>query len=95
MNKTVRHRGKWTRSRPDAPPSCPGCGGRLDFSQPDADRPDELLGTCDKDGCREWVILSMREDRWMILDRISAHRRDPANPHWKPARPATRETARR
>ena len=44
-------RGTWTRPKPDGPPACPGCGARLDLSQPAADRPHELFGSCDNIAC--------------------------------------------
>jgi hypothetical protein len=38
-----------------AEPSCAGCGGDLELHQPDADRPDRLLGTCPE--CGAWFLV--------------------------------------
>jgi hypothetical protein len=87
------HRGAWSRSAPDTPPACGGCGGTLRFSQPDEQRPDELMGSCDNSECLEWSVWTRFEGRWKTVDRISlAQRRNPA---WTPARPATSTTAAR
>lgn len=92
--RTVRPpRGQWTRPRPDDHPACPGCGRAPTFSQPDPDRPDQLLASCDNPACLEWVAFTRVEGRWIVARRISADER--RNPTWPVARPTTEETARR
>ena len=86
-------RGQWTRPAPEGEPACPKCGRLPVLSQPDAGRPDELLGSCDNRACLEWTVFARREGRWHVVRRISAEER--RNPDWKPARPSTADTARR
>ncbi len=91
----VRRRDNRTGAAPDGPPACPGCGRQLCLQQPDSDRPGEILGVCENPPCAEWVLLHLRGDRWTVLERIPPSRRDPRNPVWIPARPATPQTAAR
>ena len=46
-----------TDSNPTDTPElrCPGCGTDLALHQPDALRPERLLGTCD--GCDSWYVI--------------------------------------
>ena len=93
--RTGRHRADRPVPDADGPPACPGCGRRLDLQQPDPNRPGEILGVCQRPACGEWVLLHLRGDRWTVLERIPPARREPRNPIWTPARPATPETAAR
>ncbi len=38
------------------PIHCPGCRSALNVHQPDADWPDQLLGTCE--GCQSWYLIA-------------------------------------
>ena len=50
------------RTASSAMPTCRGCGGDLDLSQPDESRPRWLLGVC-RD-CRGWWLLVFPASRW-------------------------------
>jgi hypothetical protein len=55
--------------------------------QPNAGRPDQLLGSCDNPACMEWVAYTQVEGRWVIARRIPAsERRNPAWPADDPTR---------
>jgi hypothetical protein len=42
------------------PIPCPRCGLSLGIHQPDAEFPDQLLGTCD--GCGTWFLVAVAPD---------------------------------
>jgi hypothetical protein len=43
------------------PRTCRRCGAALDLHQPDARRPNKLLGACP--GCGKWHVLRVDPDR--------------------------------
>jgi hypothetical protein len=69
-----RRRGGPYRPSPDLPPSCPSCGGTLELSQPDPDRPDLLSGVCPGARCGELVVMTRREGRLVPVERIGRDR---------------------
>lgn len=44
---------------------CPVCDGHMEIHQPDARRPDRLLGTCED--CSIWCLIDLATDTTMIL----------------------------
>ena len=74
MAKTQRLRGPWTRSKPDGPPACPGCGASrsMTLSQPDQSKPNQLLGSCENPDCECWTVFARIEGPWVVAQRISA-----------------------
>lgn len=49
-------RANWTEAT-----ECLECGGRLEFHQPDAQRPDRMLGVCEE--CHRWSIVEVDAGR--------------------------------
>lgn len=63
------------------------------WTQPDPDRPGDLLASCDNPACGEWSLWAKNTDgRLQVTRRIPAAERDVI---WPVARPATETTARR
>ena len=62
-------------------PGCPDCDCRLDFSQPDADNPDRLIGLCFACGASFLVSRSptSEDDDWSthVVERIGSRNADP------------------
>jgi hypothetical protein len=49
----------------DSASQCPCCGRSLALHQPDPDRPDRLMATCN--GCRTWFIINTATGRMVRL----------------------------
>lgn len=59
-SRTASRAVKWTEAT-----DCLDCGGRLEFHQPDAQRPDRLLGVCEDCCC--WAIVEVQGDRGEVV----------------------------
>ncbi len=97
MSQGRNHAATNAASHPLDAPCCPGCGGTLELNQPDSRRPSQLLGTCPRARCGEWVALTRFERRWRIVGRISASSRRSGSHGdiWPVARPTAPTTALR
>ena len=91
---TRTDRAAYCRPRPDDRPGCPGCSRRLAWSQPDPAQPEEMVGACLNDLCRELVVCRRRDAQWRIAERRRSLRdgrpatipdRDSEHSPWAPA----------
>ena len=53
---------------------CSCCGERLDLHQPDAERPDRLLGTCAE--CGAWFLIDDETHTMLAIPDVRAVRRN-------------------